>query len=146
MASIWACSRAPFGIFLTICHSFVLSILSFAKLNIIPGYTFAPVFCARTFSNSEVHIVRCSSSRIWSTIEQASLARGERDWRNAWSGFLSIQDLDGDRLLLTAPLLLFLCNQRLAAIEILLDERLVLSWNSLHDLRPFIIWHLRGPC
>lgn len=51
----------------------------------MPGYTFAPVFCARQSSNSEVHVDFCSSFRILSTIAQASFARGEREERNAWS-------------------------------------------------------------
>ena len=42
IASKWACNKAPFGILLTIFHNFVCSILSRARLNIIPGNASEP--------------------------------------------------------------------------------------------------------
>jgi hypothetical protein len=41
----------------------------------------------------------------------------------------------------TAPLLLFLCNERITTGEVLVDKRLILGWNSLLYLFPFIFWH-----
>ena len=80
IASKWACNKAPFGILLTIFHNFVCSILSRARLNIIPGNTSEP---SPPFPwSAELHTVRNSSSRILSTIAQASLAIGVSDERN----------------------------------------------------------------
>ena len=83
MASKCAWSKAPLGILLNILHSFVCSILSRARPNIIPGKT--SEFSSPIPWSSEFHTVRSSSFRILSTMAQASLAMGVSDERNATS-------------------------------------------------------------
>lgn len=141
MASRWQCSKAPFGMRCIIFQSLLLSMRFFARLNIIPGNT-STFSLTRLSSNSLVHSVCCSSNRIWSTMEQASAAIGDRFSRKTRSEAVRLCYNTYSSALVkptASPFLLFL-YQSISACEILLDERVAKLGHAL-SLCPLLVGH-----